>query len=109
MKPGALSLLVEFFNSRIDVEKIFQTAVPRIAHMALRALAYVLDIRRELRLVAPYLARPSIVIADDIQGNRAFAEWVAKYKPALSVAFQEEGKDVIAGFAVFLQDEHITR
>lgn len=39
MKPGAPSLLAEFFNSRIDLEKIFQTAVPRIANMALRALA----------------------------------------------------------------------
>jgi hypothetical protein len=93
-------------------KRILPKLLPQLGHVDLfvhDSLHTYWNIRRELRIVAPYLARPSIIIADDIQGNQAFAEWVAKYKPALSGAFQEEGKDVMAGFAAFLQDEHIPR
>jgi len=60
------------------------------------------NIRRELQLVTPYLSRPAAVIADDIQNNVAFQEWVLKTKPSTWLTFQEENKDSVSGVAVFL-------
>ncbi len=48
------------------------------------------------------LGRPSVVIADDIEGNRAFSEWVEKAKPTYWAAVHEEGKEALAGVAIFL-------
>jgi len=61
-----------------------------------------LNIKRELQLVTPYLSRPAVVIADDIQNNIAFQEWALKTKPTIWCAFQEEDKDALAGVAIFL-------
>jgi hypothetical protein len=58
------------------------------------------NIRRELEIVTPYLNRPAVVIVDDVQGNRAFSEWVEKVEPAYWTTFREEGKDALAGIAV---------
>ncbi len=60
------------------------------------------NIRRELELISPYLSRPSIVIADDIQDNSAFLEWVKREQPTHWAAFREEWRDSLAGFAVFV-------
>lgn len=60
------------------------------------------NIWRELQLVTPYLSRPAAVIADDIQNNVAFQEWVLKTKPSTWLTFQEENKDSVSGVAVFL-------
>lgn len=60
------------------------------------------NIHCELSMITSYLARPALVVADDIQGNRAFADWVKMIKPNFWVAFREEGKDALAGAAVFM-------
>lgn len=60
------------------------------------------NIKRELDMVTPFLARPAIVVCDDIQGNRAFGEWVAAAKPDYSASFKESTKEALAGIAVFL-------
>lgn len=60
------------------------------------------NIRQELNMITPYLARPAVVIADDIQGNRAFSDWVREVKPEYWATFREEGKDAMAGVAVLM-------
>jgi len=60
------------------------------------------NIRYELQSVTPYLSRPAIVIADDIQNNPAFQEWALKASPTTWWTFQETDKDSVAGLAVFL-------
>ena len=60
------------------------------------------NIRRELDTVSPYLGRPAVAIADDVQGNRAFSDWIKTTKPAYWAVVQEKGKDAFAGVAVFV-------
>lgn len=60
------------------------------------------NIKRELNIVTPYLSRPSLVIADDIHGNKAFLEWVTQVGAKKWVSFKEKGKDSIAGVALFV-------
>ena len=61
------------------------------------------NIMRELNMVTPFLARPSIVISDDIQGNKAFGEWRDSVNPSWAAAFEEDfKKDTLAGIALFL-------
>jgi len=60
------------------------------------------NIKRELNMVTPYLSKPSVVIADDIHGNKAFLEWVMQVRPKEWLAFKEESKASIAGVAVFV-------
>jgi hypothetical protein len=57
--------------------------------------------RREFQLVAPYLGHPSIVIADDIEGNQAFQEWVRTARPAFWATLRETEKHGICGVSVF--------
>lgn len=68
-------------------------------HDSLHTLSNML---RELRLVTSYLERPSIVIADDIQRNEAFAVWVKETSPTHWAVFREEEKEALFGIAVFL-------
>jgi len=60
------------------------------------------NIKRELNIVTPYLSRPSVVIADDIHGNKAFLEWVTKVGSKEWLVFKEQNKESIAGVAVFV-------
>ena len=59
------------------------------------------NIRRELKMITPYLSRPSAVIADDIHGNRAFMEWIERSKPNFWLTFKEEKKESVGGVAIF--------
>ena len=56
----------------------------------------------EFRAVTPRLAAPSLVIADDIQDNAAFAQWIAESTPAYAAAVwrRAEGGSLfgVAGF-----------
>jgi len=47
------------------------------------------------------LSKPGVVIADDVQENRAFLEWAAFASPSLCLTFREEQKDALTGIAVF--------
>jgi hypothetical protein len=59
------------------------------------------NIKLELQLVTPYLSHFAVVIADDIQNNTAFQEWVSKSKPIMWLTFKQEKKDSVAGVAIF--------
>lgn len=60
------------------------------------------NMRREFRLVAPYLGRPGVVIADDVEGNDAFLEWVNRAHPSFWATLNSERKDHLFGVGVFL-------
>ena len=54
----------------------------------------------ELARVSPFLARPAAVIADDIEGNRAFHEFTASARPGMTAALQGHGKRGLFGIAL---------
>jgi len=53
----------------------------------------------EFRTVMPYLKAGAILIADDIQDNAAFSEWVMENKPAFSAVIHEPDKNCLFGLA----------
>jgi predicted O-methyltransferase YrrM len=55
----------------------------------------------ELNSIATRLARPAIVIADDIELNAAFQEWSKDKKPNYSAAVQTQLKKNLFGVAAF--------
>ncbi len=57
--------------------------------------------RMELATAHSGLRRPGLVMSDDIEGNRAFAEFVTEKAPSTSVAVQEASKPGIFGIAYF--------
>ena len=58
------------------------------------------NMHRELEIVTPYLTGPAVVIADDIEGNGAFQEWVLKVNPFYSAVLEEQAKRVLLGLAL---------
>ncbi len=60
------------------------------------------NMRREFELVTPYLARPAILLADDVSGNLAFHEWTQRVQPTFSTAIQQVDKRSLSGLAAFL-------
>jgi hypothetical protein len=59
------------------------------------------NIRAEFRAVFPYLARPAVVVADDIGDNAAFFDWVRECRPTSWAALLEHDKDSMFGVSVF--------
>ena len=60
------------------------------------------NMTREFRAVSPYLSDPSVVLADDIEANDAFLEFVSETCPIYWAACQEEEKSSsLFGIAVF--------
>jgi hypothetical protein len=59
------------------------------------------NIWAEFHAVFPYLARPAVVLADDIGDNAAFFDWIAECRPAWWAALQETDKDSVFGVSVF--------
>jgi hypothetical protein len=59
------------------------------------------NVKRELSLVTPYLARPAVVMADDIQEHGAFLEWAQQTEPDSWFAVCEQQKEALFGVAVF--------
>jgi len=47
------------------------------------------------------LARPGMIIADDVELNRAFEEFVEETKPSRSGILQESGKEACCGYTLF--------
>jgi predicted O-methyltransferase YrrM len=60
------------------------------------------NMKWEFEFAGAHLARPGVVLADDVEYNRAFAEWVGDAQPAFSATVKEENKDDILGVSVFL-------
>ena len=59
------------------------------------------NIARELRTVTPFLARPGLVLADDIQRNAAFEAWRRRARPAYWATVAEADKDSVFGVGAF--------
>jgi hypothetical protein len=58
------------------------------------------NMRREFETVTPYLVPPAVVVADDVDGNAAFQQWVARVAPDYSVVLGEQSKQSLLGAAV---------
>jgi Methyltransferase domain len=63
---------------------------------------------RELETVGPCLSPKAAVVADDIEGNEAFHEWVAKARPQYSVALHEQSKQSLLGVALFCRNSTLS-
>lgn len=58
------------------------------------------NMRREFELVNPFLSSHAVVVADDVEGNSAFMDWVSRAQPAYSSVLQEHSKQSLLGVAV---------
>jgi Methyltransferase domain len=58
------------------------------------------NIQRELQVVTPYLVRPAVVLADDVDGNAAFLEWTGTTSPAFWTVLPEQEKNSLFGVSV---------
>jgi len=56
---------------------------------------------REFETAQKYLGPTAAVVADDIQGNQAFQEWVIKASPQRSVTLHEQAKQSLLAVALF--------
>lgn len=59
------------------------------------------NVMRELEIVFPLLARPSVVLVDDVDGNRAFSDWVERVTPSFWAVIREQEKNSAFGLAIF--------
>jgi predicted O-methyltransferase YrrM len=59
------------------------------------------NMRDEFEIVTPYLAPQAVVVADDVEGNAAFQEWVSRHRPSYSAVLAEQSKaSSLLGIAV---------
>ena len=54
----------------------------------------------EFEIVTPYLAPQAIVVADDVEGNTAFVDWVSRSRMAYSAVLREHSKPTLLGLAM---------
>jgi hypothetical protein len=59
------------------------------------------NITREFQTITPYLARPAVVIADDVGDNAAFLNWVREARPAFWSILREVEKPSVFGVSAF--------
>jgi hypothetical protein len=64
------------------------------------------NMHREFRLVASYLAPNWVVIADDVDQNLAFQEWVKANLPTFWCTIPEERKESLFGIALKINTTH---
>lgn len=65
------------------------------------------NMRFEFEAVSDYITHPGVLLADDVNGNRAFLEWVQKWKPDEWFVVREEQKQSAFGIGLF-GDENLT-
>jgi predicted O-methyltransferase YrrM len=65
------------------------------------------NISKELQTVTPKLSKHSVVVADDIEGNSAFLEWVSRCKPKYGAMVAEDAKESLMGISVFTSEDGI--
>lgn len=65
------------------------------------------NISKELQTVTPKLSKRSVVLADDIESNSAFLEWVSRCKPDYGAMVAEDAKDSLMGIGVFTRQDCI--
>jgi hypothetical protein len=58
------------------------------------------NMRRELEIVTSHLTGPAVVIADDVEANGAFHEWLLKVGPFYSAVLEEHAKGSLLGLAL---------
>lgn len=58
----------------------------------------------EFRVVGPYMSPRAMLIADDIDGNQAFSDWVAEANPAFWGAIRQVDKQSIFGIGLLVRD-----
>jgi Methyltransferase domain len=60
------------------------------------------NMRHEFRLVEPHLTPGAVVVADDIEDNSAFQEWISKVQPGYAAVIREKAKlKALLGVAIF--------
>ena len=58
------------------------------------------NMKRELKMITPHLARPAVVISDDIEGNPAFLEWSSRACPDYAGVVKVSAKSGLLGVAL---------
>lgn len=58
------------------------------------------NMRQEFEIVTPFLAPQAVVVADDVEGNSAFIEWVSRSRPSYSAVLEQNSKQSLLGVAV---------
>lgn len=58
------------------------------------------NMRQEFRLVTPYLSPRAVVIADDVDGNPAFREWMEMLRPEFWAVVKEREKESLFGIGI---------
>ena len=58
------------------------------------------NMSQEFETVTPFLAPQAIVVADDVQGNSAFVDWVSRSRTAYSAVLREHSKPTLLGLAM---------
>ena len=58
------------------------------------------NMRHEFEIVSPFLSPQAILVADDVEGNSAFMDWVSRTRPSYSAVLEEHSKQSLLGVAV---------
>jgi|HubBroStandDraft_4_1064222.scaffolds.fasta_scaffold34026_2 predicted O-methyltransferase YrrM len=58
------------------------------------------NMHHEFEIMTPFLAPQAVLVADDVQGNSAFMEWVSRSRPSYSAVLKEHSKQSLLGVAV---------
>jgi predicted O-methyltransferase YrrM len=67
------------------------------------------NMRYELELVRSHLSTDAVVVADDVEGNSAFQDWILSTSPAYAGVLREEAKrKSLLGVAVFCSQAPIS-
>ena len=58
------------------------------------------NMRHEFEIVTPFLSPQAVLVADDVEGNSAFMDWVSRTRPLYSAVLEEHSKQSLLGVAV---------
>jgi predicted O-methyltransferase YrrM len=58
------------------------------------------NMRHEFEIVTPFLSPQAVLVADDVEGNSAFMDWVSGIRPVYSAVLEEHSKHSLLGVAV---------
>jgi hypothetical protein len=89
-------------------KRILTTLMPNVESVDLfihDSLHTYRTIRRELEIVTPHLSPRAVVIADDVQDNTAFEDWVVTCQPAFRATIREEQKESVFGIGAFCEGQ----
>lgn len=58
------------------------------------------NMRHEFEIATPFLSPQAVLVADDVEGNSAFMDWVSQTRPVYSAVLEEHSKHSLLGVAV---------